>query len=282
MDSELFKKLACVKCLSPSLKQEQNQLICSKCGQHAFIINNIPDFLSSFCVYKVSWGLEGNGRGYDATIAQVEPYRLRRIDEPLLKYAKGDVLEIGCGTARLAKPTEERGARYFGLDPVMDFLQHASVQHKLTRLVRGQGERLPFQNESFDRLISGYYAYRFVNSELALPEARRVLKKGGIFVFDTLNYWFNQYMELRRIIRHLDWRRFPFILRSRPSKDLFEFISLSQLKQQAKKAGFAVERVISTPSTPIYAPFNKYLSGLYLRGPTVYLGSDVIIVLKVA
>lgn len=114
---------------------------------------------------------------------------MNRIDKPMLERVEGDTLEIGCGTCRLAAPTEKRGARYFGLDPALPFLRYAYNHYRLGRLVRGQGERLPFRDGSFDNMISCYFAYRNIRPDLGLLEARRVLKKDGRFVFDLLNHW---------------------------------------------------------------------------------------------
>lgn len=279
-----MRKLACVSCRNPSLQQRQDELFCSDCGKKFSVVNNIPDFLSSFCLGDLSGWEENspwNADTFESNISShTEPFRLRRIDEPILKYVKGDVLEIGCGTCRLAAPVEKHGGSYFGLDPVFPFLLYAQKRLSLQRLVRGQGERLPFQNESFDSIISGYYAYRFVNPGPGLSEARRVLKRGGKFAFDLLNFWCLKYIELRRLIAQRDYRNLRSFLRLHPQPGCFEFISLSQLKQKAEKAGFLVEKVISTPLIPFCSELNKRLSNFYYRGKMIYLGYDVIVVLK--
>ena len=67
-----------------------------------------------------------------------------------------------------------------------------------------------------------------------------------------------------------------------PSPEIFEFVNISQLKQRAEKSGFLVEKIISTPLIPfpLLSRLNKYLSDYYYRGKMVYLGYDVIVVLK--
>jgi SAM-dependent methyltransferase len=279
---ELLEKVICIKCLNSSLLQKENGLICSLCGQDIPLYNGIPDFLSVTNIVDgdLSWEKQ-NAVDYETTISQFELSRLSRIDKPIFQHAQGDVLEIGCGTCRLAAPVERQGARYFGLDPVISFLLYANSRYRLQRLVRGQGESLPFRDSAFDCVISGFYAYRYVNPQLGLPEARRVLKKGGKFVFDLLNNWRLKLNDVKRLIKtgSLNGLR-SFSLQ--PSLDTFEFINLSHLKQQTKRAGFLVEDVMSTPVTvPVFHFLDKYLRDYYYHGKVaIYLGWDVIIILK--
>lgn len=278
MDNSLFEKLACVKCLKPGLVQNQGVLTCSVCGQDIPLINDaIPDFLSALTMGDIKWKEDhATGEGYESIMThfkETQPWRLERIDKPLLQYAHGDVLEIGCGTCRLAKPVEKEGARYFGLDPLLPFLSYGQKNHHLTRLVRGQAERLPFKSGSFDSIISGCWAYSFVDPEIALSEARRVLKKGGVFAFDLLNHWILKLIRFKMLIKKNVSLPSPL--------DDFEFVSLSRLKEKADKAHFAIEEVKSSPITPVFPVLNKYISRFYFKGKkTVYLGYDVIIVLR--
>lgn len=281
INTALFKKLICIHCCKPTLEEEQDALVCSLCRANVPLRNNVPDFLSSLRTSNLGWTESSwDPHGYESTISQTEPYRLKRIDEPLLQYARGEVLEIGCGTCRLAIPVERRGGEYFGLDPVYPFLLYAYKYRNLQRLVCGQGERLPFQDNSFDCIISGYYAYRNVNPDLGLPEAHRVLRRNGIFVFDLLNFWILKLMELKRRVMREDWASICSF-RLKPEQNTFEFIKLSQLQQKIEKAGFLIEKVISAPVVPIMPSLNRHLSGFYFRGKkTIYLGYDIIVVLR--
>lgn len=282
MTTELLRKLMCIHCNNGDLQRQGEELVCYACGKRIALNSGIPDFFSGLCVGKLNWDSNPDPAAYELDISKCELYRLRRIDEPLLRYVRGDVLEIGCGTCRLAPLVEKLRARYFGLDSALPFLQYARARYGLNRLVWGRGEKLPFQKESFDCLISGYYAYRFVNPDIGLPQAHRVLKKGGIFVFDILNYWFLKVLELRRIIRYADFRNFGNFVHFRPLPEIFEFMSIPQLKQKVESSGFLVEKIISTPffPLPLLSRLNKYLSAYYYRGNMVYLGYDVIVVLK--
>jgi ubiquinone/menaquinone biosynthesis C-methylase UbiE len=101
-----------------------------------------------------------------------------------------DVLEIGCGHGEtLAKCANvvSRGSLY-GIDfsPVM----HGHARRRHRRLVAekriefhlGSSDRLPFDDQSFDKVFAVHTIYFWKTPLDHLAEARRVLKPGGRFV----------------------------------------------------------------------------------------------------
>jgi ubiquinone/menaquinone biosynthesis C-methylase UbiE len=280
MDKDLFSKLECIRCRGRELEDTGDKIICSSCGQKVSLHSGIPDFLSAMCVKEVAWKDKNNtGDAYENSILQTPEKRLKRIDEPILRYANGDVLEIGCGTCRLGPRVESRGAVYFGLDPLMNFLSYAGKKRDMKRLIRGQAERLPFRDEAFDNIISGYYAYRYVDAKTALPEARRVLKENGVFVFDILNHWRIKLSAVKGIIKRdiRELRNFKW----KVSPDLFEFVNYGDLKNKAETAGFVIQDIFSTPAMPFFSFFDKDSKEFYYsRKPLLFLGRDIIVVLK--
>jgi len=278
----LLKKLKCINCYDGSLKTDDNGLICSACGQRIPIRSDIPDFLSIYSPGELSWNKVNihEASRYEAIIEKIEPYRFNRIDNPKLKYVSGDILEIGCGTGRFVRTFFDKEVSYFGIDPEFSFLLYAYEHHGLQRLVRGIGEKLPFHNDSFDCIIASFFSYRYVNPELGLLEARRVLKKGGIFAFDLVNSWLLKLIEIKDMIKRLNIRLLPTVS-LRPSSGLFDFVKLGHLKQKVEKAGFLLEDIQATPVTPLFPALNKYLSNFYYHGSRkIYLGFDIIVILK--
>jgi SAM-dependent methyltransferase len=280
MDSRLLEKLACFYCQHSSWQQDADTLICLHCGANFNSTNGIPDFMPRDFPHNIKCNTDSDADDYEALISGVKEYRLRRIDRPLLERVKGDVLEIGCGTCRLAMPVEGRQATYFGLDPLLPYLLFGSNRYKLERLVRGVGEVLPFKSGAFDSLISGFYAYRNVDAEMGLPEARRVLKKDGRFVFDLLNFWLTKLMALKSAILTVRLRDMWSLFKL-GTQGSFDFINFPQMHRLARKNGFFIEEIFSSPVMPFFHGLEKYLCDFYFRGrKTVYLGYDVIVVLK--
>ncbi len=84
---------------------------------------------------------------------------------------QGTVLDLGCGTG----DTEFEGRDVVGLDPVIEMLDLSPVQTR----VAGVGERLPFRDESFDAVFSGYVFRNLTSVATTLAEVDRVLKPGA-------------------------------------------------------------------------------------------------------
>ncbi len=80
----------------------------------------------------------------------------------------GRVLDLGCGTG----DTDFSGRTVVGLDPVIEMLSLSPVSMGVT----GVGEALPFRDESFDGVFSGYVFRNLASVEQTLAEVRRVLR----------------------------------------------------------------------------------------------------------
>jgi SAM-dependent methyltransferase len=100
-----------------------------------------------------------------------------------------DVLEYGCGAAQWSIALARRGARMWGLDNSARQLEHARVAIAAAgvdvALVHAPGETTPFASASFDCVFSDHGAVSFAAPERTIPEVARVLRPGGIFVFNV-------------------------------------------------------------------------------------------------
>lgn len=278
MNTDLLSKLTCNNCYQSSLSISNDSLTCCQCGEEIRIVDGIVDYLTSEIRAKMvfSWADDCNAFAYEQAVVE-NKQRLNLLDGLLLKKVRGDVLEIGCGTCRLKTGVEKRGAKYFGIDCCKSFLDFAYNEKKIDRIVLAAAELLPFSDESFDSLISGNYAYRYVNADLALAQARRVLKKNGTFVFDILNQKALDAINFKRRIK-----RFDFISKidSRKENLEFNFISRAQIDSLAKKNGFVLEDIAAIPISPVFSKLNKWVSKIVLEKWLVYLGYHVIVYLR--
>jgi SAM-dependent methyltransferase len=102
-----------------------------------------------------------------------------------------DVLEFGCGAAELSISLVRAGAKCIGLDASRGQLAHAleltSSQRVPVPLVQALGESAPFVDESFDVVVADYGVFLWVDPYLAVPEAARMLRTGGLLLFSTLS-----------------------------------------------------------------------------------------------
>jgi len=104
---------------------------------------------------------------------------------------KGRVLELGCGTGRVALPIARAGREIVGVDRSEAMLsrararvRRARLQRKL-RLIRGDIRQLPFPDRSFALVMAPYGMLQSLLVERDLKQTltavSRVLAKDGIF-----------------------------------------------------------------------------------------------------
>ena len=97
---------------------------------------------------------------------------------------RGDrVLDLACGTGWASRSVAARGARVTGVDLGADLIEAARKIAASARLDIdyrvGDAEKLPFEDESFDKVISTCGIMFASKQEAAATELARVCKKGG-------------------------------------------------------------------------------------------------------
>ncbi|MFN3856324.1 MAG: class I SAM-dependent methyltransferase [Caulobacter sp.] len=108
--------------------------------------------------------------------------------EKVVPKAQGRVLELGIGGGlNLAYYDPAAVSGVYGVDPSAELRQRAEAAPRRDGLkveVReGTAEALPFENASFDCVVCTFTLCSVQSPDLALAEARRVLKPGGRFLF---------------------------------------------------------------------------------------------------
>ncbi|WP_033416181.1 class I SAM-dependent methyltransferase [Hahella ganghwensis] len=104
------------------------------------------------------------------------------------------VLDIACGTGAFACTAAEQtgdGRLVTGLDINPEMLAVAAEKGIDIDWRQGQAEELPFNDDSYDAVVSQFGFMFFENQSLALKEMMRVLKPGGkmaVAVCDALDH----------------------------------------------------------------------------------------------
>jgi SAM-dependent methyltransferase len=98
-----------------------------------------------------------------------------------------DAVELGCGTAYFSAWLARRGARVVGVDPTPAQLETARRLMRETgiefELVQAAGESVPLADASFDLVLSEHGAAIWADPYTWIPEAARLLRRGGRLVF---------------------------------------------------------------------------------------------------
>lgn len=140
---------------------------------------------------KGSDGWDDYAPFYDWENARTQGRRDVSFWRRLAVAATGPVLELGCGTGRIAMPIARAGVPLFGVDRSAEMLGHArrrvrrSRYGQNVRLVRGDIRHLPFADASFGLVMAPYGVLQSLLHErdlkIALGAVARVLADGGTF-----------------------------------------------------------------------------------------------------
>lgn len=108
----------------------------------------------------------------------------------------GRVVDLGCGTARLAKPMIERGHQYVGIDLSDEMLATARAVHPEAEFLQGNlVELVGIPDANFDWAACLFSTLGMIrgdeNRRAALRTFHRILKPGGAIVLHVHNRWFH-------------------------------------------------------------------------------------------
>lgn len=100
------------------------------------------------------------------------------------------VLDVGCGTGVVAISAARRGARVSALDLTPELLEHARANEKIAGCgkidwTEGDAESLPYEDASFDVVLSQFGHMFAPRPDVAISEMRRVLRPSGRIAFAT-------------------------------------------------------------------------------------------------
>jgi ubiquinone/menaquinone biosynthesis C-methylase UbiE len=125
-----------------------------------------------------------------------DPNPLIALEEPVVLALIGDVagldvLDAACGTGRYALLLAEAGARVSGLDGSEEMLAHArrkaAARDVALDLRTGDLSALPFEDESFDLVLSALALCHVPDLSPVMAEFARVLRHGGRLIISDFH-----------------------------------------------------------------------------------------------
>jgi 2-polyprenyl-6-hydroxyphenyl methylase/3-demethylubiquinone-9 3-methyltransferase len=124
------------------------------------------------------------------TLKNLVPGRLKWFDRHIDWHGR-QVLDLGCAGGFMAEALAARGAHVIGIDPAAAAIE-AARHHACGAGLRigydvGVGEALPYDDAGFDAAVCVDVLEHVTDLHRVLSEVARVLRPGGLFLFDTIN-----------------------------------------------------------------------------------------------
>lgn len=200
------------------------------------------------------------------------PARLRFFDPIVGDWSERRVLDLGCGGGFMCEALARRGARVTGVDPCRAALDAARVHGASERLEtdyrEGRGEAIPLGDASVDVVVCVDVLEHVDDLPRVLSEVARVLRPGGVFLFDTVNRTWLARAALITLGEQV-LRLLP-----RGTHDPERFIAPGRLRALLEERRFSVGRFVGLAPTGL----DRNLDLTFGRVPTrhvLYLGSAV-------
>jgi SAM-dependent methyltransferase len=127
---------------------------------------------------------DGQTEWYEAYTSAAVFSEVRTFAVKLLGPGQGRCLEIGCGAGRAIAALVESGWSVVATDVSADQIAAAHRNAgRLAEIVQADAHELPFEDASFDAVLSILTHTDFDDPPRVFGEARRVLRDGGTFVY---------------------------------------------------------------------------------------------------
>ena len=164
------------------------------------------------------------------------------------------VLDAGCGSGRIFRYELAPGCRVVGVDIGAELRDNPNVADR----IRGDVQRLPFADASFDAVLAGHVVEHLSRPGVAMAEVARVLKPGGRFLLLTPNRF--HYVPL--VAGLAPQRLHVWFNRRRgvPERDVFPTLyranTAGRLRRLLEGAGLTAERLERFETEPEYLAFH--------------------------
>lgn len=160
---------------------------------------------------------------------------LEFLAEANLLKASDKILEIGCGIGSIVFELSKQGHDITGVDISREAIAYGLKKYDDIKLQVQAAEVLPYEDQSFDIVLSFDLFEHIAQIDRHVSEVSRVLRSGGYYLFQTPNKYSNVIFETLTK-KSLKWRR------AHPSLH-----TPGQVKRRLGKRGFDVRFVKMNP-----------------------------------
>lgn len=122
-----------------------------------------------------------------------------------VKYAKGVLLDIGCGRMPYKAKFSKKVTKYIGIDhPEVSVLYESLYSGYEKPDILADATKIPLKNSIADTIICMQVIEHFPDPDKALDEMKRLLKKGGNLIISTVQSYplHNEPYDYRRFTKY--------------------------------------------------------------------------------
>lgn len=148
---------------------------------------------SSFCtMFSMDNWWQASAEAWIADMGEYGDFGRRYVLDPVmlpraLSRSPRNALDIGCGEGRFCRMLKPHGIPVTGIDPTPALLAAAQARDPDGTYVDGAAERLPFEDNAFDLVVSYLSLIDIPDLQAAISEMARVLNPGGTVLIANLN-----------------------------------------------------------------------------------------------
>jgi len=167
---------------------------------------------------------------------------LEFLDQTDLLKPDDRILEIGCGIGTIVHELNKKGHDVIGTDISSEAIEYGRKKYGDIHLEVQAAEFLPYEDESFEVVLSFDLFEHIAAIDKHISEVKRVLRPGGYYLFQTPNRYSNIIYETLWT-KSLQWRRYhpslhsPGQLRRRMARHGFEirFVKMNPINEFTEK-----------------------------------------------
>jgi len=159
-------------------------------------------------------GWQASAKAWIADMGERGDFGRRYVLDPVmlpraLARSPKKALDVGCGEGRFCRMLKPHGVDVTGVDPTRALITAARSRDPAGAYLEAVAERLPFDDKSFDLVVSYLSLIDIPDIHAAIPEMARVLNPGGSLLIANLNS-FNTACADTGWIKNADGRRLHY------------------------------------------------------------------------
>jgi 2-polyprenyl-6-hydroxyphenyl methylase/3-demethylubiquinone-9 3-methyltransferase len=195
----------------------------------------------------------------------IVPARMRHFSKVVGPWTGKRVLDLGCGGGFMAEALARSGADTIGVDPsrlaVEAAREHARLENLAIDYRVGTGEHIPLPDAAVDCVVCVDVLEHVDSVDAVLSEITRVLKPGGLFLFDTINR-----TVLAKIVV-IDLGESVLGLLPRGTHDPARFITPAELTRKLEGGGYELGPIVGLAPVGV----NRRLDFTFGRFPSTHI-----------